>query len=108
MQDILRRYNAPLTRSFPRRVAEVAHEFEENVADFQEVESQEISAIALNCWNCHKSGHRYQDCLAPRTIFCYGCGEPDTYKPNCKKCQQKNVKAWGVNRPQKKPETETE
>lgn len=39
------------------------------------------------CWNCEEQGHKYQECLKPRRIFCYGCGVPDTYKPNCAKCK---------------------
>lgn len=43
----------------------------------------------LRCWNCDATGHRYHDCLAPRRIFCYGCGALDTYKPDCAKCGSK-------------------
>lgn len=47
---------------------------------------KEVSEVHLTCWNCSQSGHRYQDCLADNTIFCYGCGAPSIYKPNCSKC----------------------
>ncbi|XP_017058293.2 uncharacterized protein LOC108099331 [Drosophila ficusphila] len=43
-------------------------------------------AEKLTCWNCDAKGHRYHDCRKPRRIFCYGCGTPDTYKPDCAKC----------------------
>jgi hypothetical protein len=40
----------------------------------------------LICWNCRIPGHGYQECLQERTIFCYGCGAPDKYKPTCENC----------------------
>lgn len=43
------------------------------------------------CWNCDKFGHSFVDCLEPRTIFCYGCGAKNMYKPQCPNCLQK----WG-------------
>lgn len=54
-------------------------------------EINEVSASnsSLKCWNCDIPGHRYQDCLAPRRIFCYGCGAIDTYRPSCLKCVSK-------------------
>lgn len=38
------------------------------------------------CWNCDEFGHHWQDCIQIRTIFCYGCGLKNVYKPNCAKC----------------------
>ena len=39
------------------------------------------------CWNCKEMGHGFQDCTSNiRSVFCYGCGTPDTYKPTCRKC----------------------
>ncbi|KAI8121792.1 hypothetical protein CVS40_7153 [Lucilia cuprina] len=46
----------------------------------------------LKCWNCHREGHRYFDCLEDRTVFCYGCGEVGVYKPKCVKCSSGNSK----------------
>ncbi|KAH8345372.1 hypothetical protein KR059_010880 [Drosophila kikkawai] len=69
-------------------LVEDAEEFSEG-----ELEGDEIEALALVCWNCRKEGHRYQDCGGKRKIFCYGCGAPNTYKPSCGKCQQKNSMA---------------
>lgn len=40
----------------------------------------------VTCWNCDSKGHRYDDCLEPRRIFCYGCGTKDVFKPRCRKC----------------------
>lgn len=42
-----------------------------------------------SCWNCQQIGHHWHDCLADRTVFCYGCGTKDVYKPKCIKCQAK-------------------
>jgi len=65
-------------------------------------ENLEIDAINRNipnnrliCWNCRKDSHRYQDCLEPRTIFCYGCGAQNTYKPNCQTCNPENPNVGG-------------
>lgn len=71
-------------------------------------ENDQIAAIGLNCWNCHQPGHRYQECLSDRTVFCYGCGTPDTYKPNCKNCNSKNCRSSAQTSAQKqrKPEME--
>lgn len=40
----------------------------------------------LTCWNCSEKGHRFEVCLGERKIFCYGCGAPNIFKPNCTKC----------------------
>lgn len=60
---------------------EVQHEPEEDL--------EVLKATEMRCWNCETVGHRYQDCLAPRRIFCYGCGKVDTYKPHCVNCISK-------------------
>lgn len=52
-------------------------------------EQTEIAAIqrkSMKCWNCGKVGHRYDYCLEPRSIFCYGCGAANVFKPNCIHC----------------------
>lgn len=39
------------------------------------------------CWNCQKSGHRFQDCRNSRkNIFCYRCGAVGTITRYCKRC----------------------
>ncbi|KAI8127009.1 putative E3 ubiquitin-protein ligase ATL44 [Lucilia cuprina] len=76
----------------PRRhLAEV--DFEES-KDLIASSSDEINAIAaieriIHCWNCGDRDHVWVDCLKPRTIFCYGCGAKETYKPQCPKCSIK-------------------
>ncbi|XP_059221257.1 uncharacterized protein LOC131995948 [Stomoxys calcitrans] len=41
---------------------------------------------SIRCWNCDNIGHTWQDCLEDRTIFCYGCGAKNVYKPQCARC----------------------
>lgn len=55
---------------------------------------QSVNALQMNktdfkCWNCDEVGHRWEDCLQDRQIFCYGCGAKGIYKPNCTKCINK-------------------
>lgn len=39
---------------------------------------------SLFCWNCNKAaGHTYQHCREPRRVFCYHCGKPNVYSPDC-------------------------
>lgn len=47
--------------------------------------------IIPRCWNCDQLGHYFEDCLQERTIFCYGCGAKNTYKPQCVKCQNRKA-----------------
>lgn len=98
MQDIRRKHGVPLSRNVTsqKKVSELGLEGD-TVHNLPTIIDEEIAAINLVCWNCRKHGHRYQDCVSERTIFCYGCGAPDTYKPNCKKCDQKNVRLGVLN-----------
>ncbi|KAI8128794.1 hypothetical protein CVS40_1659 [Lucilia cuprina] len=62
--------------------------------DLEALPNEDLSAIALICWNCRQSGHRYQDCLQERRIFCYGCGAVNIYKPQCPDCNSpKNLRS---------------
>lgn len=66
----------------------------------EEKESYDISEIKdfkdITCWNCRGAGHRFTDCMKDRTIFCYGCGAENVFKPNCLHCQnQGNLKSSG-------------
>lgn len=61
--------------------------------------SQDISIDAVEqpeslpkCWNCEQPGHHWEDCLCDRSIFCYGCGANNIYKPQCGKCSQRRSK----------------
>lgn len=93
MQDMRRRHGFVVAKPNPmgKRISELDVP-ETDIEDHQNLAFEEISAVGLVCWNCNKNGHRYQECLSDRTIFCYGCGTPDTYKPNCQKCNSKNSK----------------
>ncbi|KAH8404970.1 hypothetical protein KR215_007183, partial [Drosophila sulfurigaster] len=89
-------------RGLPRRhVSEVTVQATmDEEDDVEESENLEVDALTLSCWNCGKSGHRYQDCVAVRKVFCYGCGKRDTYRPSCTKCAipTKPVGAGTVNK----------
>lgn len=49
------------------------------------------------CWNCADLGHSFFDCVAPRTVFCYGCGAKNIYKPQCQNCHSGNGRRGGSN-----------
>lgn len=78
-------------RSFNSR--RTVSEIETDNVEIQSVQVEEISDII--CWNCSEKGHRFDDCLGERRIFCYGCGAPNIFKPNCGKCNKfsKNCQA---------------
>lgn len=87
-EEVRKHENFNTTNSFTRprfgkgNVSELA-------SDHEEAEDESISAIhrrALTCWNCDKTGHRFDDCLGERRVFCYGCGAKNIYKPRCNKC----------------------
>lgn len=76
----------------------VVSEIENNHIDNDLLEVEEIKELI--CWNCSKSGHKFEDCLGERGIFCYGCGSPNILKPNCAKCNKfpKNFKDHNTKR----------
>lgn len=88
LEDIKPQMNSGKLVPFRRNIAELV---EHDKVVVQEETEEEVGAVALICWNCQQEGHRYQDCLAERRVFCYGCGAAKTYKPNCARCQ-KNLK----------------
>lgn len=93
MQDMRRKLGQHLSK--PSRIQKGVTEIDvENKAYFvyDSESNDEIAGLNLICWNCGKSGHRYQDCLEERSVFCYGCGASNVYKPNCIKCISKNGK----------------
>lgn len=79
------------TMNYPRRISEIV---ETAPVDGVEIHgNSDISVDAIqkpdfigNCWNCDETGHQWEDCVQERTIFCYGCGTKQVYKPNCAKC----------------------
>lgn len=106
LQDINKRHSF----SKPIHPRKQLHELVNDFGDLSE-NDEVISAISLSCWNCKKAGHRYQDCLEERSIFCFGCGAPNVYKPNCAICHSKNGQSSalkGARRPTKSSSTNTD
>ncbi|KAH8355744.1 hypothetical protein KR084_011061, partial [Drosophila pseudotakahashii] len=77
--------NSPNPRQPPRRQVQEIHGFTEsdNELEGDNLDEVELAALDGPCWNCGVPGHRYQECTGARRVFCYGCGKPETYKPNC-------------------------
>ncbi len=40
----------------------------------------------LICWNCDGTNHHQRFCMAPRRVFCFGCGRKDVYLDSCPNC----------------------
>lgn len=90
------RRNVPLRQpqNFgPRRVAEIEYAEEIPVPEELAVAAIRQSSILAKCWNCEETGHVWENCLKDRTIFCYGCGAKNVYKPNCTHCIEKKAVA---------------
>lgn len=49
------------------------------------------STTGKTCWNCGLPGHRFSTCREKRKKFCYGCGQENTIKATCPRCQSKNL-----------------
>lgn len=96
LQDMRRKHGVSTGRpsSFSRRVSELDDHVEitPEVHQFEE----QVNVVNLTCWNCGEAGHRYHDCLAERNIFCYGCGAPSVYKPNCSNCNSRSKNYQGM------------
>lgn len=43
------------------------------------------------CFNCHESGHDFEDCAKERKLFCLRCGFPGFKTKNCPHCESKNL-----------------
>lgn len=93
------------SNTFPRRMVAELDE-QENVDNSEpefSIEAINKNESNCNCWNCGNSGHHWQDCLETRTIFCYGCGTKNVYKPQCIKCigrRSKNLIPMGPQKDQ--------
>lgn len=72
-----------------KQISEVEVEVEARVDADNEVDALNTMDAKLQCWNCDTIGHRYRECLAPRRVFCYGCGARDRYKLKCTNCASK-------------------
>lgn len=80
-----------------RQISEILSDHEPNYQDSHEERELKVDAVRPSehvpcCWNCDQPGHRWEDCLQIRTIFCYGCGEKNTYKPQCQTCINRKPK----------------
>lgn len=84
--------------SMPRKqISEIMGDFEHLESNLIEEQETAIEAIQQSeklsrCWNCDEPGHHWEDCLCDRSIFCYGCGAKNTYKPQCQRCIQRKPK----------------
>lgn len=89
--DACRRHviNKTMTTSYPRKnIAELEFPLceDSDIDNHISVDAIKIPSAVPKCWNCDEPGHLWVDCLKDRSIFCYGCGAKNTYKPNCEKC----------------------
>lgn len=90
---LTRNQNPAMSR---RYIAEI-NSAPENISDNRDIdgaiEAIQGGGIITKCWNCDEIGHHWQNCLQDRTIFCYGCGVKNIYKPNCLGCAFKKNNA---------------
>lgn len=82
-----------------RTVAEIQGEdFDsEEVKDNACVDALKRDPTKIKCWNCDDFGHFWDDCLKERSIFCYGCGSKNVYKPQCARCANKKLSVASKN-----------
>ncbi|XP_046869310.1 uncharacterized protein LOC124461953 [Drosophila willistoni] len=63
-------------RSMPRRVVNAVSIQTEEESEAED-EVPVVEAVNLDCWNCDTAGHPYQEGVAERRVFCYGCRKPN-------------------------------
>lgn len=85
--------NASKSVSQRRFVSEIVPDCSE-IVNTVGLEVEALSQIV--CWNCKETGHKFDECLGQRTVFCYGCGAEGVYKPTCTNC---SVKSKNYKRP---------
>jgi len=95
LDDVKRAHGYSKSSPFRREISELIPESESQKGSESENEL-EVDAFTLKCWNCRKDGHIYQDCLADKRLFCYGCGAGNTYKSNCAVCKKLQVRRFEV------------
>lgn len=81
---------------YPRRNVAEIELLNDPVADLESESGFDVDAIvnpssSHKCWNCQEAGHFWEDCIKERTVFCYGCGARNTYKPSCVKCSTRKL-----------------
>lgn len=71
-----------------RHIAEVKVDDESEIEfpNTVHVDAVDQNTATRKCWNCDQPGHFWDDCVRERTIFCYGCGTKNVYKPQCSNC----------------------
>lgn len=84
-----------------RQVAEIAFKNEsgDEAANAGQIDAVNQSMPPSKCWNCDQTGHFWDDCVQDRTIFCYGCGTKNVYKPQCTKCLNRKCASKNLQRP---------
>jgi len=65
-------------------------EIDNSESDLSIAAVNHTGSAKITCWNCEMPGHVWEDCLAEKRVFCYGCGAPQIYKPNCANCKRKS------------------
>lgn len=83
-----RNQNSNIPRRYISELDSNSNETEiENIEELAcAIEAIRGKEVVTKCWNCEEVGHHWENCLKDRTIFCYGCGIKNVYKPNCIKC----------------------
>lgn len=81
--------NVPAARRQVFAVEQENSEIEDNLQEEAEIHALQSSHGKFKCWNCEEVGHVWENCLAARRVFCYGCGRPNIYKPQCQNCLSK-------------------
>lgn len=93
-ESVRKNSNLRNQNTMPRRYISEIDSASENMVENEEfdpsVDAVQSCEFARKCWNCDELGHHWQNCLKDRTVFCYGCGLKNIYKPNCKSWQIKN------------------
>lgn len=85
---------APGINSAPRKYVadiEIQKNTDSNFDSEPNVDALDKVGSHSKCWNCDEIGHHWHDCLRDRTIFCYGCGAKNVYKPNCVDCKDRKL-----------------
>ena len=90
--------NKASSNNIVKTIPQKRHIMEVNAEIAVEIDVLNSFPTTLVCWNCKKPGHPYHECMEERTLFCYGCGAPNTYKPQCSKCQGNGKMSEGSKR----------